>query len=164
MAQRWPFPTGPGACAGRGWSLAQLGLERKNQAWAARHWPARSDDDPGVRPGPGRARRRPRLAYRPRPARPPARGPRPAVTCCRRCSVHSRGRPRPAAPPGRAPLLRWDPGSGGRRPSPGRAVRSLGAGRGERTDNAARAEPRCASGTRRRARGRVCICAPVGQR
>ena len=79
------------------------------------------DDDPGVRPAPGPAGRGARPAHHPRPARPPARGPRPAVTCCRRCSVRGRGRSRPAAPPGRTPLPRRNPGRCGRRGDPGRA-------------------------------------------
>lgn len=170
MAQRWPFPAGPGACARRGWSLAQLGPESKTRAWAALPWPERpSDDDPGVRRGPAPAGRRPKPAHTPCPARPPARGPRPAVTCCCSCSVRGRGRPRPAAPPRRAPFPRRNPASGARRWASGRAEGGS-AGRGRRAgaasaaDNAARAQPGGASGTRRRARGRVCMCAPVSQR
>lgn len=78
------------------------------------------------RPGTTRGEGGARPAHHPRPARPPARGPRPAVTCLRRCSVQGPGLPRPAAPP---PLPRRNPGSGderGTRRCAGRGGRRAG--------------------------------------
>lgn len=103
LARRWLFSAGPGACAGRGWSPAQLGPE-KNQAWAARPWPERPGDDPGVRPGPALAGRRARPAHHLCHARrsPEARGQLlPAVALLRA----SLGRPRPACHPDAPPSL-----------------------------------------------------------
>ncbi|XP_047597519.1 collagen alpha-1(I) chain-like [Lutra lutra] len=111
-ARRWPFPAGPGACAGRGWSPAQLGPERKNQAWVARPWPERPDADPGVgAPGArgprGGGRGRPR-ALAPHVHPPEAHGRRLPAASAAPCGAGGVRGPlrRPGAPPSRVGIPR----------------------------------------------------------
>ncbi|XP_053517482.1 uncharacterized protein LOC119060593 [Artibeus jamaicensis] len=158
LARRWLLLTGSGVCAGRGWSLAQLGPE-KNQAWAAGPWPERPGDDSGVRPGPALEGRRARPAHHLCHSRPPPRGPWPATTCCRCFFVRVwgvRGPSRhPDGPPSPVRIPRTALGAGARGAREDTA-RDQAVGQQLRAvDNAARAEPRCASGAGQRARGRV---------
>lgn len=153
-----PFSTGPGACSGRVWSLAQLG-------WRGRTRPGKfgsgrcgltmtpGSGRPGTRgeggeagpsPSPGAsARQRPTAGcYLP----PPLLCKRPGASEAR-CSARARHPPLTASE------------SGERRPARGPGARAEKRQAGWQADNAARAELRCASGAERRARGRVCVCA-----
>lgn len=145
-------PTGPGACAGRGGSPAQPGPGRIQACGA------RPSDDPGAGPGPaprgGRQGRPPTLAPLVGSPEAHARGyllPRllPAGSAASEARLATR----------RAPFPRRDPANGSRCGGARGAAARDGAGGGQ-------SSPRgtvCASGAGRRARGRVCMCAPVSQ-
>jgi hypothetical protein len=161
-SRRWPEPgAGParpaqGCAPGRGWSLAQLGPEKKQQAWQlGPGW-----SGPTVTRGSGRARGRSE-------AGPPLSLPAPAAAPCVARDVRGLSRC-PGAPPSR---VRDSAGGAPRRTKvaagpggPARGKQKSWATRGWQADNAADRGPRCASGAGRRARGRVCMCAPVSQR